>query len=328
MSSSKQFDISVLNSRTLLIKDYTLVERAKSDANIYSLSEEFCIYGWQFRFGNCSTTSLLGFYITQRKSSKQSINYISFQNVKSGKFELNASKKQFGKGTKLAPDEQCYTSWVVVPRPVIMDLASPVSFTIELEHELPLFVDSLKQPSIGNLVQRSIAHTYKANDGLDVTFMVNNQEVKAIKLILRSISRVFQTMFDGEWKETENNKIEIVGFSFNAMKVFIEMLHGVDHDMMDDVSLGLELILLADKYEVKELVDWFANQVSKKVTVDNVIGVLELGLQLNLIELKTPAISLIRTRPVGKLEQLSGYKSMSLDSAIVIMNALYEHKSD
>ena len=166
-------------------------------------------------------------------------------------------------------------------------------------------------------------NSFKANDGLDVTFIVENQEVKATQYILRSTSRVFQAMFDGEWKEAESDRIEIVGFSLKAMTVFIGMLHGVDYDIENDVSLGLELISLADKYEVKECVGWFAYQVSQKVAIDNVISILELGQQLNLFDLKKSASLFIQTRPVGKIDELPGYKSVSHDAKDLIVKALY-----
>jgi len=129
-------------------------------------------------------------------------------------------------------------------------------------------------------MKTQVRRAYLANDGLDVTFVIQGKEVRAMKFILCVASKVFRTKFQNEWKRNKEWALRIDYKSFKVMKMFIQNLHGVKHESCDYIEKRVGTRTLADHYNVKSIGDLYAGTVSRNVSKDNVINVLTIGLRL------------------------------------------------
>ncbi|XP_044010301.1 speckle-type POZ protein-like [Aphidius gifuensis] len=107
----------------------------------------------------------------------------------------------------------------------------------------------------------------------DVTIQVGQKSFRAIKGILGVRSPVFAAMFDHEqFKENENNEVVIEDIEGD---VFGEFLHYIYTDESPNVKkMPMELLAVADKYQVDRLKIICENIICKMINVDNVANIL------------------------------------------------------
>lgn len=96
-------------------------------------------------------------------------------------------------------------------------------------------------------------------------------EVKAIgahRKVLSSISPVFATMFNGSWVEI-NNAVVVKDASFESFDAFVKYFY---QDRIDlNVDNVVDLLTLADRYDVQELVAHCESYMLKPLSTDNVL---------------------------------------------------------
>ena len=86
----------------------------------------------------------------------------------------------------------------------------------------------------------------------DVVFVVEEQRIPALKAFLSVKSRVFHTMFSGEFKESKDKEVVIRYTTYEAFNTFIRFLY-CDELILNDFQLIRELYRLSDRYEVPRL---------------------------------------------------------------------------
>ena len=109
----------------------------------------------------------------------------------------------------------------------------------------------------------------------DIKIKCQDQEFSCHKNILCTRSDVFETMFNGEaYDEATNGSLEIEDMDAKTMKKFLTYIYT---DKIEYNEVDLNLIYVADKYNVLRLVSECAVVLSKKITNDNVFEVLKAG---------------------------------------------------
>lgn len=124
---------------------------------------------------------------------------------------------------------------------------------------------------------RSTLETYdnflETHKSSDVTFIIDNEEIPANKGIVSLHSDVFAKMFESDMIEKSTSKVKIIDIEPKIFKLLLSFMYSRQLDCQDTEEL-LKLIIAADKYEVKSLVNLCGYRISNKLIVDNVIEAL------------------------------------------------------
>lgn len=107
----------------------------------------------------------------------------------------------------------------------------------------------------------------------DITFVVQNEEIPACKSILSSYSHVFASMFSSGMKEEQSSRVEIIDIEPTIFKLFLRYIY-CGRVESTDIEKLLKLVIAADKYSVKSLVDLCAYRISMNLSVDTAVDAL------------------------------------------------------
>uniref|UniRef100_A0A914PB18 BTB domain-containing protein n=1 Tax=Panagrolaimus davidi TaxID=227884 RepID=A0A914PB18_9BILA len=89
--------------------------------------------------------------------------------------------------------------------------------------------------------------------GRDFAIVAEGQELKVHKKILQKNSTVFARMFELNWKETAENRIEIPDISFKLLQIAIDLLYKKSYKDFLEKDEYIELYFFADKYDFEEI---------------------------------------------------------------------------
>lgn len=174
-------------------------------------------------------------------------------------------------------------------------------------------------------------------DTSDISFSigvrVNEQkqqrsEIVAHKSLLSALSPVFEAMFSGNWKESAC--IEISDASYNAFDEFIQYFYSGEVAItMENVG---EVLYLADKYDVPELVASCTSFLLKHVTLKDVVDCVKLAciFSLNALKAKIKQIIAKNTAQVFESEQVLRcgrdqlFEMLSIDSSTCPEEKLFD----
>jgi len=93
----------------------------------------------------------------------------------------------------------------------------------------------------------NVAHHFNNKEFSDVTFVIKKKEIHVHKLILSMRSSYMAKMFNGSWKESKSNRIEINAFSYNVFYAYLRFLY-TDCLIAPHIIDVLELADLARNY--------------------------------------------------------------------------------
>ena len=113
------------------------------------------------------------------------------------------------------------------------------------------------------------AHKYA-----DFVFKVDNVKIPAHRNILAAKSPVFDAMFHRNMKKNRTNKAKIKDVTPAAFKALLRFIY-TGHCEVG--NLAEELLVVADKYDIRELKEICAKELRKKLTVDNAVDLLILS---------------------------------------------------
>ncbi|KAH7709063.1 BTB/POZ domain-containing protein [Aphelenchoides avenae] len=88
------------------------------------------------------------------------------------------------------------------------------------------------------------------NEEEDVTFVVEDQEIKASSKKLSAVSSVFNTMFESDYKEAHDKRVIIEDATVDDFTAFIKALDGKDKPSGKNIEA---LHKLCDKYDTQDL---------------------------------------------------------------------------
>lgn len=163
----------------------------------------------------------------------------------------------------------------------------------------------------------------------DVMFIVGGEKIPAYKNILSARSDVFAKMFKSDMKEKRTGQIEIVDIEPATFKLLLDFISCLKIDSNDLEEL-LELIVAADKYSIKNLVDICSYRLSCNLSVDNVVDVLIIADFVRAESLKRKCITMILDNKTEVFETKSYEKLINLHKDLVcqIFNTLMKNSSE
>jgi len=151
----------------------------------------------------------------------------------------------------------------------------------ELEYE-KYHENAIQNESFGSNLQihSDYLKLFESSHNADVTFLIQNERIKAHKLILSTRSKYFERMFDLPLQESEANEIIVPDIKPTVFKAMLEHLYsGLPPRNLADVSL--ELLTVADKYGMEELATISETSVLENLGAHNVVDSLLIAEMLN-----------------------------------------------
>ncbi|GMR55020.1 hypothetical protein PMAYCL1PPCAC_25215 [Pristionchus mayeri] len=103
----------------------------------------------------------------------------------------------------------------------------------------------------------------------DITFMFDGEKLYACKRILAIHSPVFNAMFFGNFTEKEKKEIELKDIDRENFHVVLKTLYDPTYKMEEDMNLLESVLVLADRFDIKYVVDRVEQQLinSRKFSV-------------------------------------------------------------
>jgi len=125
----------------------------------------------------------------------------------------------------------------------------------------------------------------------DVIIAVAGKEFPVHKVMLSARSPVFQAMFQNPLKESKQNRIEITDLDEQSAQQLLEFIYTGIAPPLADFSLGL--LAAAEKYQISSLKPICESSLEKKLTVGNVLQILQFAELYSAQKLKVKSIEFI-----------------------------------
>ena len=136
-----------------------------------------------------------------------------------------------------------------------------------------------------------MGNVFHAGKYTDVTIVCQGREFPCHKAILAGRSPVFEAMFSNNFKEAEENKVEVVDIDADT---FGDMLIFMYSGKVENLKKNAENLMMAgDEYDLQDLKQMAEESLSLNLGVDNVLDVLVTAYLLNATNLKTLAMKFI-----------------------------------
>jgi BTB/POZ domain len=157
----------------------------------------------------------------------------------------------------------------------------------------------------------------------DFNFKVKNRVFPGHKIILAGRSPVFAAMFKHDMKEKETSEVEIEDMDPAVFQKMLKFIYTTECDVGEHAE---ELLMAADRYDVKDLKEFCEEELMSKLTVDNAVRMLILSDKCQAMMLKNATTQFINGN--GKQVLLKNESSFDVlqQSAPHLLIDLYKNK--
>ncbi|CAG2107108.1 unnamed protein product [Medioppia subpectinata] len=133
---------------------------------------------------------------------------------------------------------------------------------------------------------------YFMNESMsDVVFKVEGKHIPAVKELLSFKSDYFRSMFSGNYTESNDKVIEIPDTTCDAFKVIVWYLYSQElaFNLTEETDLQLiyDVFKLADRFQIKRLLDYYENQLKTNITEENLELVSRIAFEYKIDSLRT-----------------------------------------
>lgn len=186
----------------------------------------------------------------------------------------------------------------------------------ETEEELKREIEDLKaKVAFLRLASPADPHQLSSSDAASATADVvlhasdagARPPVPAHRAVLMSRSPVFRAMLDNEMEESRSGTIKITDVSYDVLRAFVHYLYTAD--VLLDEQMACDLLVLAEKYQVKHLKGFCERFMTSKVNSDNAVGSFAFAHRHNAKSLLDAALSSIMEN-MGSLTGREEYKEL------------------
>ncbi|XP_015124508.1 speckle-type POZ protein-like [Diachasma alloeum] len=105
--------------------------------------------------------------------------------------------------------------------------------------------------------------------------VIGDEEFPAHKIILSANSPVLTTMFSTNMREANENRLVAEDIDTEAMKLFLTHLYTGTYNTKDNTEMIPEVLYGADKYDVKTLKKLCELQLSDRLSLENVLKIVD-----------------------------------------------------
>ncbi len=166
-------------------------------------------------------------------------------------------------------------------------------------------IRNLKRPSetLGSDLERM----RKTAKSADVNLVSEGKIIQAASYVLRARSKVFEAMLTHDMREKKTKRIEIEDVRAPVVEAFVAFLHS-DAFEDDYAELALELMIMADRYEVKSLIYECEKSLLKTFDKKNAFNLLESAVQCGAEQLKKLCIATVAN--IKNLKKQKEFKAL------------------
>lgn len=126
------------------------------------------------------------------------------------------------------------------------------------------------------------------------TIAVESQTIRMAKAIARKKSPILLKMLETQMKEKKTNVLEITDASYSTMRWFAKFLYS-GQIKFKNVQKAVDLLYVADKYEVRKLLGLCCDYLANNLDVDNAIDILIVADRHSLSQLEEKALQYIHS---------------------------------
>ncbi|KAK7282680.1 hypothetical protein RIF29_11652 [Crotalaria pallida] len=144
----------------------------------------------------------------------------------------------------------------------------------------------------------------------------NVGSVHAHKVILMNRSPVFRAMLENDMEESRSGTIKIADVSYDALRVFVNYLY-TSEACLDD-QMAFHLLVLAEKYEVKNLKAYCEKFLIARLNLDKALANYAFAHQHNAKQLQDSALALI-TDNMNKFIGSEGYADLKATNPRIVV---------
>lgn len=135
---------------------------------------------------------------------------------------------------------------------------------------------------------------FKADEFSDIILVVDNHKLPAHKIILSAHSPYFHAMFTTDMKESKENRVEIRNFSVDLITEMLQFFYTNKTKATEEVDVALQMVPVADMYQINSLKDICEATLSKNINLDNVLPILCTADDHNLTKLRNKTVIFMR----------------------------------
>ncbi|CAB3379995.1 Hypothetical predicted protein [Cloeon dipterum] len=143
---------------------------------------------------------------------------------------------------------------------------------------LKLNDDPIVEKNTANESPEWLKKYFNDADTADIVFVVEGKKIYAHKTILLMRCAVFRTMFQGNWKESNESEQIIKHHSYDVFFAFLRYFYTNQVDMQP--VLALELFALAHFYQMTDLQKESLKIIERGVTVENAASIYDRAILL------------------------------------------------
>ncbi|KAH0561617.1 TD and POZ domain-containing protein 1-like [Cotesia glomerata] len=163
----------------------------------------------------------------------------------------------------------------------------------EIEITCEIFWKSKIKSTLNNNLYNKVQKFYNSEELSDVIIIVDKVKIPAHKVILAAHSEVFAKMLQSEMKEAKDGEINIGNFD---PEIILEMLHYCykgETKASQDTEVALQMLEVADIYQIINLKEICELTLMKNMSVDNVLNIIDAADDHNAVDLRKSAIKFI-----------------------------------
>ena len=166
-----------------------------------------------------------------------------------------------------------------------------IELDIEVWSEETITVSHATSSESLERVPKKITKLWSDQTLTDVVLQCQGKEFKAHKLILAAASPVFEAMFKKDTKEHLDSCVNIEDMDSDVFEVFLHFIYTNQVDELDEMYL--DLLAVADKYDVQPLREICIQHMAKNISLDNAVEVLALAERHSIESIKSKTLQFI-----------------------------------
>ncbi len=145
-----------------------------------------------------------------------------------------------------------------------------------------------------------LGHLLKSGEFSDFKFTIEKQKFPVHKAILHSRSPYFKAMFSQGFEENTKNCVEIKDIGADMFSELLEYLYTSKLPEFTDEAKTIEILIIADKYQLNSLKTIAENELSSKITTESMFNLLIVADTYNATILKRKTIEFISSKATSK----------------------------
>uniref|UniRef100_A0A914YFE0 BTB domain-containing protein n=1 Tax=Panagrolaimus superbus TaxID=310955 RepID=A0A914YFE0_9BILA len=158
--------------------------------------------------------------------------------------------------------------------------------------------------------------SFQNNQNQDFTIIIGEKEIKVHKQVLMDASPVLAAMLESGLKESTENKMTVLDFSFEIVEAAIKLCYNRYIPLNFTLEDALSIYRFADKYQMKLIMDSLENFLIEKLSSSNVVQLVYFSKEFAIKKLHQSCVDLLIK---CSKESTPVYGSKSLDKDLLAM---------